>query len=452
MKILFISNGFPPQQWAGTETYTAGLAQELLQRGHQVQVLCGGDWQEGAEYWNGFSDESYHNVAVRRLHLHWSLAPRPFEYLYKNPVVADYLARYLEELQPDLVHVTSCDILSASILDVIKAANLPLILSLTDFWFLCPRWNLLRSDGENCSGVTSAWDCLKCNLLNEKAYLWPNSVLPESIVAQFLTRASKYPVLTRQRGLRGMAGDMDQRKEYLQRALTLPDYRITASDFVRDVFIANGIDAPINVQAYGHDLSWLDNYNGKTPSDVIRIGYVGQIAYSKGVHLLLQAVRSFAENNLAHEIQLLIYGNVEHDAGYSASLFELADGLQNVQFCGTYAHDESAQVFAGIDVLAVPSLWYDFPLVIREAFATETPVVATNLGGMAEAVTHNVSGLLFERDNAEDLARQFQRILEEPGLLERLREGIPPVKTIQQEIDELESIYHELFAERSRNP
>ena len=77
MKILFISNGFPPRQWAGTETYTAGIAQELDRQGHQVQVLCGGDWQEGPEYWNGYTDEFYQNIPVRRLNFNWTKAPDP---------------------------------------------------------------------------------------------------------------------------------------------------------------------------------------------------------------------------------------------------------------------------------------------------------------------------------------------------------------------------------------
>ena len=46
MKVLLITNGFPPRHWAGTETYTAGIAQTLLKRDYQVQVLCGGDWQK----------------------------------------------------------------------------------------------------------------------------------------------------------------------------------------------------------------------------------------------------------------------------------------------------------------------------------------------------------------------------------------------------------------------
>jgi glycosyltransferase involved in cell wall biosynthesis len=343
-----------------------------------------------------------------------------------------------------LVHVTSCETLSASPLQVVKAAGLPLVLSLTDFWFLCPRINLLRSNGENCDGQTTPWECLRCQLRGTKAYRWSRRMMPASEVPRFLLAISGFPFLTRQRGLRGMAGDMAHRKSFLRQALRWADCRITASRFVHDIFVGNAIRAPIRVQPYGHDLSWLEGYAGKTSSHSIRIGFIGQISHSKGVHLLLKVAGSL-QNTWGDKFSIVIYGNMNAAPAYAARLRDLARSVKNLQFCGTYAHEDSAGVFAGIDVLVVPSLWYDFPLIIYEAFAAKTPVIATNLGGMAEAVTHGVDGLLFERGDAADLAGQINRVLEEPGLLEHLREGIPPVKTIAEEVNELESIYRELI-------
>jgi glycosyltransferase involved in cell wall biosynthesis len=412
-----------------------------------VQVICAGEWRSGLHYWNGYSDEIHRGVPVRRVHLNWRKAADPFGYLYNNPVIAGFLATYLEQVRPDLVHITSCETLSASVLRVVKDAGLPLVLSLTDFWFLCPRINLLHGNGTNCDGQTTAWECLRCKLLDQKAYQWPNRVLPEETVSSLLTFVSKHRILARQRGLRGMAGDMAHRKAFLRQALNWPDYRITASPFVRDVHVANGISAPIQVQPYGHDLSWLDGYAGKLPSDRIRIGFIGQIIGSKGVHLLLQAAGLF-HGSLGDRFCLSIYGNLEKTPEYGAQLRTLATKIDGVRFCGTYSHDESADVFANLDVLVVPSLWYDFPLVIYEAFATGTPVIATNLGGMAEAVTHEVNGLLFERGDVDDLARQLRRIVEDPGLLERLRAGVPQVKTIEEEVAELEAIYSDLTSRK----
>lgn len=447
LRVLLVSNGFPPRHWAGTETYTAGVAQELEKRNYQVQVLCGGDWEKGSAYFNGYTDSHYHNIPVRRLNLNWMNASDPFLYLYNSPVIADYITTYLSEIQPDVVHVMSCERLSASVLKAIKVAGLPLILSLTDFWFLCPRINLLRSDGTNCDGQTAAWDCLECMLRHTKAYRWVRGILPDQTVPALLETISQYPLLTRQPGLRGMAGDMAARKAYLQQALTWPDYRLTASHFVHDVFINNGVATPIKVQAYGHDLAWLSSYHGKISSDVIRFGFIGQINHHKGVHLLLQAAE-FLQETVGDKFSLSIYGNINKASNYSAKLRELGQQIKNIKYCGTYPHEQSSDVFSNLDILVVPSVWYDFPLIIYEAFATQTPVIATNLGGMAEAITHNVNGLLFKRNDIADLGRQMYRLIKEPRLLDQLKVGVPSVKTIDQEIDELELIYHQALAQK----
>jgi glycosyltransferase involved in cell wall biosynthesis len=258
---------------------------------------------------------------------------------------------------------------------------------------------------------------------------------------------SKVPILTRQPGLRGMAGDMDKRKEVLTQAITWPDVRITASSFVRDVFQSNHIRTPITILPYGHNLSWLNGYTGKTKSDRLRIGFIGQITHSKGVHLLIEAV-TLINREWKEKIELSIFGNTKHSVDYSTGLFELAKNCSNVQFCGTYPHDQSANIFSNIDVLVVPSLWYDFPLIIYEAFATKTPVIATNLGGMAEAVKHEENGLLFERGNSDDLKNQLLRLIGEPNLLIKLQTGIPPVMQIQEHVDQLEKIYYDLIKKK----
>ena len=282
MKLLYITNGYPPNRWAGTETYTAGIAEGFKIQGNKVNVICVGKWQEGHQYFNGISIGEHNGVPVHRLDFNWAKAPDPFKYLYNNPVTAGLIKGYLSDLKPDLVHVTSCETLSASVLKVVRELGIPLVLSLTDFWFLCPRFNLLRSDGDNCDGNTLAWDCLRCQLLESKAYRYPRSMLPESSVAWLLTEISKHPFLTRRRGLRGMAGNMAQRKAFLKQALNWPDYRVTASPFVRDVFVSTGVECPIQVQAYGHDLSWLKGWQGKDSSDKIRFGFIGQIIESEG--------------------------------------------------------------------------------------------------------------------------------------------------------------------------
>jgi glycosyltransferase involved in cell wall biosynthesis len=444
MKILLITNGYPPGRWAGTETYTAGLAEELTARGHFVQVLCIGDWEDGDAYWNGVSEDVQNGIQVKRINLNWTRSPDPFGYLYDNPVVGMYLENLLQAESFDLVHVTSCETLSASVLRVAKASGLALVLSITDFWFLCPRINLLHANGSNCSGQTPPTDCLDCLLQDSKWYKFSQKMLPENMLLPLLNQISQYPIMTRQRGLRGMAGNMAERKAMLKSALTLPDLRITASGFVRDIFVSNGVTVPIEVNPYGHNLDWLKKYTGKSESPQIRFGYIGQISEAKGVHLILQALSHLPQSYL-EKLSVVIYGNLAHAPPYGQRIKDLAAPLPNVRFGGTYSHADSAGVFSEIDVLLVPSIWYDFPLIIYEAFATQTPVVATNLGGMAESVSDKLNGLLFERGSTTDLACQMQKLIDEPELLKHLRLGIPKVKTNIAEVDELEKKYFELI-------
>ena len=103
-------------------------------------------------------------------------------------------------------------------------------------------------------------------------------------------------------------------------------------------------------------------------------------------------------------------------------------------------------MLSDIDILVVPSIWYEnSPLVIQEAFAAGIPVMASNLGGMAEAIRDEVDGLLFERGDVEDLAGKLRRFAQEPELLNQLKMGIPSVKSIETEVEELEKIYYELI-------
>lgn len=71
-------------------------------------------------------------------------------------------------------------------------------------------------------------------------------------------------------------------------------------------------------------------------------------------------------------------------------------------------------------------------------------MVGSNLGGIAELIQHERNGLLFQVDNADDLARNLQRLLDEPELLPRLRANLMPFLAHSTVMDRLERLYSEL--------
>jgi hypothetical protein len=123
VRVTLVSNGFPPAQNGGTEVYTAALARQLVARGHAVNVVCGGIWDQGGTYWSGVSTSHDNGVTLRRVNVNWTLAPDPFRYLFDNPAVATYLRELWEADKPDVVQVTSCERLSASVLPTAQAVG-----------------------------------------------------------------------------------------------------------------------------------------------------------------------------------------------------------------------------------------------------------------------------------------------------------------------------------------
>jgi glycosyltransferase involved in cell wall biosynthesis len=445
MRILLVTSFFPPAQTAGTEIRTLAYARGLQRLGHEVQVICAGDWNKGNKYWNGASDEIYQGVPVRRLNLNWMLAPDPNRFLYSNPIVEEYLGNFLTQWKPQIMHITSCVSMSAGVIQAAKDHNIPVVLTLTDFWFICPRVNLFKSDGTLCNGQTTALDCLNCMMRNTKVYRLLNSVLPQGAAARTLTQISRTPSLSRFPGLRGMAFDMEHRKEYLASMLRCADYVTAPSNIVSETVnrcVDSGVDEVIHS---GHDLSWLENLMPRRQSGPLRISYIGQVIPIKGVDILLSA---FLSTGFTDQAELVIYGDSSKDPAYFKKMKESIPGHNTaIKFSGSFSHHHLGEILPEIDLLVVPSLWHENnPRIIQEAFAAKIPVIASDVGGISEFVEDGINGLLFERGNVNDLSKQLQRIILEPDLFEKLRAGIKPVKSIDEEISEFDEIYHQLIA------
>ena len=447
MRILIVTLFFPPARNAGTENYSLGLATALQARGHDVQVVCAEDWEDGDAYWNGVTQDRLQGVTVNRVHLNWARAQNPNRVLYTSPQVDRWFADFLAAAKPDLVHVTSTATLGVGVLHAVRQAGIPLVLTLMDFWFLCPRTVLMTGEGHTCSGVTTPWECQQCLLAGSGAYGRLHHLLPHRLEARFWHAAGHTPQFNRVRGLRGMALDMDERKALLTQALAAPDVILSHSAFVARMFAQAGCPYPVTHLPNGHDLAWLADHAGKTPSDVLRVGYMGQIHPIKGVHVLIDAFRQAEFGDAA---RLRIWGNLDHMPGYAHTLRAQIGDDPTITLAGRFDRADLGRVLADIDVLVVPSVWYEnAPLVIQEAFATGTPVITTDFGGMREAVTDHLDGLLFPREDVAALAARLRRLVDEPDLLPRLRAGIRPVRTIGKEVDELETLYARLVSHTS---
>jgi glycosyltransferase involved in cell wall biosynthesis len=104
-----------------------------------------------------------------------------------------------------------------------------------------------------------------------------------------------------------------------------------------------------------------------------------------------------------------------------------------------------------VDWIVVPSLWWEnAPLVILEAFRHGRPVIAADIGGMAELIVPETNGLVFRRGDANDLARMMSRAISEPELWYRLRYGAATVPTVADTADAYLELFEEMRAAQQR--
>jgi glycosyltransferase involved in cell wall biosynthesis len=140
-----------------------------------------------------------------------------------------------------------------------------------------------------------------------------------------------------------------------------------------------------------------------------------------------------------------------NDRTYGERLAALRAGMESViTLHGRYENDDLPAILAELDVLVVPSLWYEaFGLTIREAHLAGVPVVTANHGAMAEAVQDGRTGLLFQAGDAASLAAVLRRLADDPGLRARLQGRPEWVRDEREAAAELLGLYDQVAAGRS---
>ncbi len=439
LRILLAVHHLPPRYRGGAEGFSLRLARSLAARGHSLQLVSVEHVDRGPRDAAGWTDETADGVEIRRLSFDLAAAPDPDRWEYDNPWVGSALQELVRMRRPDLFHLVGGYLMTGRALRVAKEIGIPSVVTLTDYWFLCRRITMLRSDGSLSTTPIDPATCARCLGEEQRRFRIPGKLAPGLMQAYWRTQ-------------RRRLGSLQARNAFLTTALLGADALMSPSGFLRSMHRQAGIAADdFSVISHGADLAGVPSgSNGKNGSPTLRVGYLGQIAWHKGIHVLIEAVRRLEGAPLS----LRIYGDTGHFPEYARHLEQLSGTDPRISMAGTYrGQAELPSVLRDLDVVVVPSVWYEnCPNVILEAFAHRTPVIATDLGGMSELVSHGRSGLLFRIGDAADLAGQLQRLLSEPGLLPALRSGMPEVKTFAEEVSEIESVYRRVVEARALAP
>ena len=527
MKLVSIIHGFLPESLGGAEIYAHDLACELVRRGVEVTVLCREDDPRRPEY--DVRESRQNGIRVVRVNNGFRQAGDWGQLFTRSAAMDAVLAEVIDRLAPEAAHINHMSGLSTGLLDELARRRVPTVYTLHDYWYFCPRGQLLKADLSASDGP-SAGACAAClgdafaaeeagrpelatPLLQALLAARADGPTPPSLVrwelgGEALDAVFAHPPLGLELEIDAPDGaclsfavgldpavhdpargegvlfrvavdgagaweeivDPKRRSEHrcwLRFELPLqPGHRqlrfetrpesertnehnwaawgdvrlgvprgervesraarmrghlsaaralLCPSRALLERYAAWGLALELLRHSdYGFDRSRFASFV-RTPGLGLRVGFLGTLVPSKGAHVLVEAFR------LAHPANatLHLWGKAVETpghAGYAARLEETAAGLP-VFFNPPLPPKRVGEALAAIDVLVVPSTWPEnSPLTIHEAFLTGTPVIASDLGGMAELVRDGENGLLFPAGDARALASCLTRLAAKPVL------------------------------------
>jgi glycosyltransferase involved in cell wall biosynthesis len=235
------------------------------------------------------------------------------------------------------------------------------------------------------------------------------------------------------------------------RVLPVVDLFVAPSRFLSQSFAAWGVPAErLYHMRTGIDLDGFRDVR-RSPSKVLRVAFIGTVVEHKGVHVLLGAWSRLPAKVRARA-RLTIHGPLEHQPDYVARVRSMAQDLE-VELSGRLQRDEVPTALADTDLLVVPSVWYEnSPLIILEALATRTPLLVSDLGGMAELVEQGVTGYHFRAGDPADLAVKLAELVADPARLSRLYPEGQAVRDVGEDAHELIGLYTAALTRRGRQP
>ncbi len=464
MRILLVGHYYLPWHQAGTELYTRALARKFRQEGHQVLVFASEDQAQA-----GFAlkTDEYEGIKIFRL---YHSEPFSFKSSYVRREFDQVFGRFLDQEKPDIVHFQHLLRLSLGFVEEARQRGIPALMTLADYWMLCPAIIMLKPEHMCCPGPQLGKACANCPYAMSAFY--PAEASGRQSASQMLlerTLALAHRFKRRLppawvNWLRERAGKdeeaaermmmLRERWKEMRDAVDKLSLLIAPSRFLLELMVKCQMVSPEKIvySDYGFEtekFAKLEKGGGAgvaAGDSTFTLGFIGTLVRHKGLEVLIRAIKLIPEQNL----DLKIYGEEKDFPGYVHELKKLAGKDRRIRWMGRVDNDRIPEMLEGIALLIVPSLWYEnSPLTIHEAFLASVPVLASNLGGMAELVATG-GGLTFQPGDPADLAKKIQDLRSDPQKLSALKSFIPRVKSINENYRELFEIYQKLAGNKHK--
>ncbi|MGF7189253.1 glycosyltransferase involved in cell wall biosynthesis [Robbsia andropogonis] len=383
--LLLVCPHLPPRFRGGVEVYSQWLIEALGALSKDLIVLSIIDFTNPIPKRQKLTSTLQKGVTYYWLQIDALYMAQPRTHFF-NEAVFDAVTSILKNHHPVAVHVQGGFRITPAPLFAAYKSSIPIILTLHDYYFICPTVNLIESSGNRCTGIVDASQCATC--------ITHRSTLTQDWFEDWMedhdaSGVSLHELATMREATRKSLGlanvllspSQDLAARYLR---TTNKHEKTLKIHVHRLGVPQRLTAEVAIGAYP--------LNSNPPDQRLVFAYIGHIHPHKGVHLLVDAAARMSPDT--RNWTLKIYGEWA-DSPYHHSLHRSAAQHPNIALCGAYDPDNIAQILADVDIVLLPSLWSEnAPLVMLLALRYGVPVMASRIGGIPEWVRDTINGWL----------------------------------------------------------
>jgi glycosyltransferase involved in cell wall biosynthesis len=439
VKIAHLVGWYFPDSVGGTEIYVEGLCRRLRDAGHEV-IVAAPDAQHVMP-----TQYAHDDVPVFRYQI---ATPASRDEVRHRVAVrgAEGLYQFLDEERPDVLHLHSfttgaglAEIREATRrrIRVIATCHLP------GLGYMCRSGELMQWGTEPCDGIVFPSKCAACNLTR----LGLAKPLARIVAATPLLLSRALGEIPGRAGTGiGMAASVAEYQGLQREMFSLVERFVVLNETGRRMLLANGAPAAkLVLNRLG--VSFVNGPRKRSPdaqptTAPVTFGYVGRLHPTKGLVELLRAVRAIPRDV---EFRLDLRGPMldAEARRFADRLREIAGGDPRVAIAGGIPSADVPSHLARLDALVCPSMWFENgPTVALEAMAVGTPVVASRVGNLAEAIDDGVTGRLVTAGNVAEWAGALAAIAQAPETIDRWRRALPAPRTM----DDIARDYLALYA------